>query len=134
MTALASCFDWRAYVGAAAVGLGVWLVAPTLIWTALPLLMMAACVSSMLPMARAMRSGGCAVEPAETTRPASVVVPPEDQVVELTARLASVGARRAAIAREIAELESASVPVSGSAVREAEEVARAADSRLRGSI
>ncbi|MDQ2995867.1 MAG: DUF2933 domain-containing protein [Chloroflexota bacterium] len=48
------CLDWKVVGGLAAIGLGVWIVAPKLVWAALPLLVVLACPLSMLFMMRGM--------------------------------------------------------------------------------
>src|SRR5713226_5761759 len=53
---LGMCFDWRVLTGLAAVGVGIWLVAPQLIAPALPILVVLICPLSMLLMARMMGS------------------------------------------------------------------------------
>ena len=50
------CLSWKVVTGLAGVGLAVWIVAPNLIWTTLPLLIVAACPLSMLLMMRGMGS------------------------------------------------------------------------------
>ena len=119
------CFNWRV-VGLAAVGLGIWALAPNLVGAALPLLLLAACPLSMLLMMRGMQGGQCASQPAQTSQPARVPLTREERVAELKAQLTSAQVQQAAIAREIARLEAESVP----AVREAEAVARAAEERI----
>ena len=119
------CFNWKVLAGLAAVGLGVWIVAPNLIGAALPLLLLAACPLSMLVMARGMQGGQCSMPPRQEQRPAGVRLTRDEQLAELKAQLTIAQTRQEAIAREIAELEAASAP----AVREAEAVARAADER-----
>ncbi len=122
------CFNWKVLAGLAVVGLGVWVVAPNLVGAALPLLILAACPLSMLFMARGMQGGQCAPQPGQTNQPAGVRLTRDEQLAELKAQLAIAQTRQQAIAREIAELEAANA----AAVREAEEVARAADERVQG--
>ena len=127
------CFNWKVLAGLAAVGLGIWVVAPNLIGAALPLLLLAACPLSMVFMMRGMQGGQCSMpsqqseSPKQAGRTASVRLTRAEQLTELKAQLAIVQTRQQAIAREIAELEAASMP----AVREAEAVARAADERVQ---
>lgn len=124
------CVNWKVVAGLAAVGLGIWLVAPNLVGPALPLLILAACPLSMLFMARGMQGGQCSTRPAAQSepvgRPADVRLTREEQLAELKAQLAILQTRQQAIGREIAELEAANGP----ALREAEAVARAADERV----
>ncbi|MFL5802846.1 MAG: DUF2933 domain-containing protein [Roseiflexaceae bacterium] len=89
------CLNWRVIAGLAAVGVGIWVVAPNLVWAAVPVLVVLACPLSMLFMMRGMGSGQCATQLEQEHRPY------EGQLVDLRAR-------HAAIAGEIAELESAS--------------------------
>ena len=49
------CLDWRVLVGLAAVGVGIYMVAPGTVVTALPILSLAACPLSMLLMMKAVR-------------------------------------------------------------------------------
>lgn len=49
-----SCLNWKVLAGLAVVGLIVLVVAPQLIWAALPILLVAACPLSMLFMMRSM--------------------------------------------------------------------------------
>jgi hypothetical protein len=125
------CLNWKVLAGLAVVGLGIWIVAPTLVGAALPLLLLAACPLSMLFMMRGMQGGQCPAPP-QTAEPASppvsVALTRDEQIAVLKAQLASVQAQQQAIGREIGRLEAASVP----AVREAERVARAAEERVSG--
>ncbi len=123
------CLNWKVLVGLAAVGFGIWVVAPNLMGAALPLLVVAACPLSMLFMMRGMQGSQCAAQPQATTAPADVALTREEQIAMLKAQLASVQVRQQAIAREIAQLEAARVP----AVREAERIARAADEQAEGA-
>jgi len=47
-----SCFNWKVVAGLAAVGLGVWLLAPEVAAGLLPVLLVACCPLSMLLMLR----------------------------------------------------------------------------------
>jgi hypothetical protein len=89
------CLNWKVVAGLAVVGLGIWVVAPNLVWAAVPVLVVLACPLSMLLMMRGMGSAQCATQIEQEHRPR------EEQ-------LAQLHARQAALAREIAELESAS--------------------------
>ena len=95
------CLNWKVVAGLTVVGLSIWVVAPNLIWAALPALVVLACPLSMLFMMRGMGSGQCATSPEQEQRQVVADRPREGQLVDLRAR-------HAAIAREIAELESAS--------------------------
>src|SRR5713226_689507 len=66
---LGMCFDWRVLTGLAAVGVGIWLVAPQLVAPALPILVVLICPLSMLLMMRMMGNStaqtGPAISPTE---------------------------------------------------------------------
>lgn len=47
---LRCCFDWRVLALVAALGVGMWLFAPAMAWSVLPLLLVAICLLSMLLM------------------------------------------------------------------------------------
>ncbi|MBI3969307.1 MAG: DUF2933 domain-containing protein, partial [Chloroflexi bacterium] len=115
-----TCLNWKVIGGLALVGLGVWVLAPGLIWAVLPFLLLLICPLSMLFMMWGMQRGLCAVEPAQTIQPTQSELTPDEQLAELKAQLAGLQAQHEAIAREIVELEAARTPV----VREAEAVAR----------
>jgi Protein of unknown function (DUF2933) len=147
------CLNWKVIAGLAVVGLGVWVFEPGLMHAVLPLLIAAICPLSMLFMMRGMMAGqgaqqdqqmsqpgcctsGCGMDPVATAPPVPVQTPHTtttgaltrtEQLVALQAQLASIQAQHDAIAREIAHLEAARVPV----VRETESAARAADARVR---
>ena len=89
------CLNWRVVAGLAVVGLGTWVVAPNLVWAAVPVLVVLACPLSMLFMMRGMGSAQCATQTEQEYRPR------EEQLAQLRAR-------HVALTREIAELESAS--------------------------
>ena len=124
------CFNWKVIGGLAVVGLGIWLLVPSVAAAALPLLLAAACPLSMLLMMRGMQGGRCnaqaqPTQPLQASQATGVQLTPEEQLAELKAERTLVETRQRAIAREIAELEAAGTP----ALREAEAVARAADKR-----
>lgn len=54
MNLLKACYDWRVVTALGAVGVGVFVLAPTLIVAALPLLLVAACPLSMMVMMKTM--------------------------------------------------------------------------------
>ena len=101
------CLNWKVLAGLAAVGVGIWTVAPNLVGAALPLLLLAACPLSMLFMMRGMGGGQCAAQPnaAPTSEPAIAGMPREEQIAVLKAQLAGVEARQRALAEEVARLE-----------------------------
>ena len=63
---LEACYDWRVIAALAAIGVGVFLWAPSLVGVALPLLLVAACPLSMILMMRTM-GGHAAANPAVAT-------------------------------------------------------------------
>lgn len=125
------CFNWKVVAGLAAVGVGIWVVAPSLLVAALPLLLVAACPLSMFFMMRGMGGGQCANQPQAAQQLAAAGgrertgFTGDEPLAELKGRAAGLQAQHAAIAREIARLEAEDSP----AVREAEAVARAAGER-----
>lgn len=127
------CLNWKVLAGLAGVGLVVWIVAPNLVAAALPLLLVAACPLSMLLMGRGMAGDQCptqtrqAAPPEHTGQPVAFQLTRDEQLAELRAQLTILVVRQRAIAREIADLELAS----GTAVREAEAVAQAADEQIQ---
>ena len=88
------CLNWRVVAGLAVVGLGTWVVAPNLVWATVPVLLVLACPLSMLLMMRGMGGAQCATQTEQEYQPR------EEQLAQLRAR-------QEALAREIAELESA---------------------------
>ena len=117
------CFNWKVLAGLAGVGLGVYVAAPELALSALPLLLMAACPLSMLLMAKGMggmQGGQCATPgqeqarqapaPAAHAASADVALGREEQLAQLRARLASVQAEQAALAAQVEALAPADEP------------------------
>ncbi len=94
MGGLHICLNWKVIAGLAVVGLGTWVVAPNLVWAAVPILVVLACPLSMLLMMRGMGGAQCATQTEQEYQPR------EEQLAQLRAR-------QEALAREIAELESA---------------------------
>lgn len=121
-----SCFNWKVYGGLGAMTIGVWFAAPHLFWSALPILILAACPISMVLMMHGMQNGRCAAASPGRDQPAHRALSRGEQMMDLRVRLASAQAQHDAVALEIARLETASVP----AVRAAEAVAHAAEKRI----
>src|SRR6266571_2854477 len=96
---LGMCLNWKVLAGLAVVGLIVLVVAPQFIWAALPILLVAACPLSMLFMMRGMQHGGSQSPPVGSTQ--------DEPLTELHSRLLSVQAEQEALAKQIAERESA---------------------------
>src|SRR5437899_3215844 len=119
---LSCCLNWKVIAGLAVVGLGVLVVAPSLVAGVVPLLLVAICPLSMLAMAGGMMrgtgqsqegatcgsivGGQCASPPAQVSQPSSVLLTREEQLAELRAQLTSTQAQQEAIAHELARLES----------------------------
>ncbi len=96
MKMLKMCLNWKVLAGLAAVGVGVYLVAPDLMLAALPILLLAACPLSMLLMMWGMQ---------HTQGPGQQT--PQEADVGLTReeRIARLRAQRAALADQIGELQ-----------------------------
>ena len=91
------CLNWKVVGALAAVGVGVWLVAPGLLGAALPLLLLAACPVSMLIMMLGMgRMGGMRAGACETDE-----MPGAQRPATREARIAALTAQRDSIAEEI---------------------------------
>jgi hypothetical protein len=123
------CLNRKVLGALAAVGLGLWVVAPGAFGLALPVLIMAACPISMLLMMRGRQGGQCATGEAEINQPASTELGRQERLAELRASLGTTEAEHEAIAREIAKLETG--PPAGE--RESAAVAQGAHERGRGS-
>jgi len=128
---LGMCLNWKVIAGLAVVALLVLVVAPQFIWAALPILLVAACPLSMLFMMRGMSGNGNATasQPAQMRGDQLPVagVTRDEHLAALKSRMSSMQAEQEGIARQIAEIESAEIPV----MFEAEAVARGADERSR---
>jgi hypothetical protein len=115
------CLNWKVVAGLAVIAVAIWIVAPSVLVAALPLLVLAACPLSMLLLMRGVQGGhrssqaGTADQPVNTERTAS------EQLAMLKAKLADLQAQHEATRRAIAELEAACRP----ALQEAETVAQA---------
>ena len=91
------CLNWKVVVALGAIGVGIWAIAPGLLWAAVPVLVVLACPLSMLFMMRSMSGGQCATDTVQEQHAAYAGA--NDQ------RRANLRAQHAAIAHEIAELE-----------------------------
>lgn len=131
------CFNWKVLAGLGAAGVALYALRPDLVVPMLPLLLMAACPLSMLFMGKAM-SGQHSAQPATAATdhaPARAAAAPaevpaagrDEEVVRLRAELEALNAKQAELARQIEQLDGAAAP--SKALQEAEEVARAAESR-----
>ena len=104
------CFNWKIIAALAAVGVGIWMVAPSFAFAALPLLLVLICPLSMLLMMRGMGGGQCATQSSPARRTTTAGLTREEQMAELKAQLAIVQAEHDAIAREIGEMEAVTGP------------------------
>lgn len=171
------CFNWKILAALGVVGLGIYIAYPSLIASALPLLLVAACPLSMLLMGGMMGQMGkgqgmpqgqqlsqpgeagqytCPMHPEiQSTQPGrcptcgmNLVDPSplrqeqalpatgrgaaltrEEQLAQLQTQLQSVSEQQTALARQVEQLQEAGEPMSGRALEEAEQVARAAERR-----
>lgn len=102
MNILRACLDWRVLTALAALGAGIFFVAPGIAVSALPLLIVAACPLSMMLMMKSM--GGD--QKSEETTPTAV---DGDRVAALRGELAELRRRQDRLAGELASVESAQV-------------------------
>lgn len=134
------CLNWKVLAGLAVVAVGLFVVAPQLALSALPILLVLACPLSMLFMMRGMGnmgnsgsiSGMQGMQASQvvlpTDRPSRDPLTRDEQIAALAEQLARVQSEQDALTREIAALSSpdATDATLVSVVREAEAVARAA--------
>ena len=97
------CLNWKVIGGLAAVGLGIWVVAPNLVAGVVPLLIFAACPLSMWLMMRGMSGGqqnraGASSEAPTAAQAATEIARPRD--------LAVLKAEHARLTAELEALES----------------------------
>ncbi len=95
MTLLKACYDWRVITALAAVGIGVFFLAPNLVGAALPLLLVAACPPSMMAM---MRGHQTSADPAAAANP-------DSRAERLRAALAASRRERRRLMRELEVLD-----------------------------
>ncbi len=105
---LGMCFDWRVLTGFAAVGVGIWLVAPQLVAPALPILVVLICPLSMLLMVRMTATSTAQTGPA----------------ISPTERLAALEREQARLDAEIARARVELAPSSGCQVAKRESASR----------
>ncbi len=96
MQMLKMCLNWKVIAGLAAVGVGIYFVAPDLVVAALPILVLAICPLSMLVMMWAMRGGHS--EDRQASREADAGLTREE-------RLTRLRWQQAALAERINELQ-----------------------------
>ena len=124
---LKMCLNPKVIAALAAVGVGVYLLAPNLVTAALPLLILAVCPLSMLLMGRAMMGEHASVkshDPQPGSQEAGASEAAGEEVRTLRAQVESMSEQQAALQEEIERLRQQS-GASGpkSAVEEAEDVA-----------
>jgi hypothetical protein len=95
MKMLKMCLNPKVLAGLAAVGVGIYLVAPDLVLAALPILLLAACPLSMLLMIWGMQHTHGQGQPPRK---------PDDELTH-EERIAQLRAQQAALADQIGELE-----------------------------
>lgn len=97
------CLNWKVLAALAAVGVGIWAVAPNLVVAALPLLIFLACPLSMFLMMKGMGGmmGNRSESAAQNRQPNTTQVPLGQPLPELKARLAALQEEQEALAREI---------------------------------
>lgn len=102
MNMMKMCLNWKVVGALAAVALGVWLLAPSVVGAVLPLLVFAACPLSMLVMMWAMRRGmsdeQCSPEPNGRQAEAGSGTR-EERLAELRTSLSDVRSQEQAIER-----------------------------------
>lgn len=105
---LGYCLDIRVLVAITLVAVGVLVIAPGLLWAALPVLAILACPLSMLLMMRCMgKMNGQPSLPSAEAKPLSR----EEQLRDLQDQLAGVQSQQAAIASQIQHLSREQPPV-----------------------
>ncbi len=102
MNMLKMCLNWKVLAGLAAVGVGIYLVAPDLVLTALPILLLAACPLSMVLMMWSMqRSQG---QGQQTPQEPDVELPREEQAAQLRKQQAALADQPRMLERDEAQL------------------------------
>jgi hypothetical protein len=98
MKMLKMCLNPKVLAGLAAVGVGIYLVAPDLVLAALPILLLAACPLSMLLMMWGMQhSQG---QGKQTTHESDVGLTREERIAQLRAQQAALADQLEALERE----------------------------------
>ena len=101
------CLNWKVIAALSALGLGVWVIAPSFVGLALPLLIVLVCPLSMLFMMRGMGGSQCAAQSSHVRQPAATALTREEQLAEMKSQLASLKAEQDTITREIGEMNAA---------------------------
>lgn len=98
MNMLKACFDWRVITALAAVGVGIFLLAPDIVGFALPLLLVAACPLSMILMMKSMGGHEATTGPVMASKTG-------DRADRLRAELAVSRREQHRLMRELEELD-----------------------------
>ncbi len=98
MKMLKMCLNWKVLAGLAAVGVGIYLVAPDLVAAALPILLLAACPLSMLLMMWSMQHAQ--VPGQQTSHEPDADLTREERIARLRAQRATVAEQIGALERE----------------------------------
>ncbi len=98
------CLNWRVLAGLAAVGIGVYLIAPGAILGLWPVLLLLACPLSMVVMMVGMRGMGAQQGQDATQTQTVAPVSREQQLAQLRAQLIGLGNQQAALAQQIEQL------------------------------
>ena len=96
------CLNWKVLAGLAAVGLGIYLIAPDLVVTSLPILLLAACPLSMLLMISSMQQPQGQGQ--QMTQESDVELTRGEQIAQLQAQRAAAADQNAALERDEAPL------------------------------
>ncbi|MBI2887086.1 MAG: DUF2933 domain-containing protein [Chloroflexi bacterium] len=105
------CFNRNVLIGLGAIGLGLFIVAPQLALSALPLLLFLACPLSMVVaavlMGRGMQQGTRVPQPfwGQQSEQASASLAPEERLRQLQVQFQQLQVQQATLAQQIAELE-----------------------------
>ncbi len=98
MQMLKHCLNWKVIAGVAAVGVGIYAVAPGLVAAALPILLLAICPLSMILMMKGMQGNAGEAEGKAASREAGVAR--EEEISRLRAQQAALTDRIADLERE----------------------------------
>jgi Protein of unknown function (DUF2933) len=96
MQMLKMCLNWKVLAALAAVGVGIYLVAPDMVLAALPILLLAACPLSMLLMMWSMQH----TQGHQTPHEPDVGLTREEQVAQLRTQQAALADQIAALEQE----------------------------------
>ena len=104
------CLNWKVVSGLALIGVGIWLLAPTLVGAAVPVLLAAICPLSMLAMLIGMGSRRGMTQTEPLNPPDAQGLTPADHLAALRAHLATLDVQHAALVRELNQMEAQAVP------------------------